>query len=302
MPPAISVARLVKAYDGVPVVDGVSFEVQAGAVCALLGPNGAGKTTTVECITGFRRPDSGQARVLGHDPLHERDMVIDRMGIMLQEGGAWQAATPVEMLELYSRFYRDPQEPSELLDRLGLTAVARKRFRFLSGGEKQRLNLALALVGRPRVAILDEPTSAMDPVVRASVWHLIRELRDDGVAVLMTTHDLDEAERLADEVVLVDVGRVVASGSPAALVAGSTADRVLVTTPVRVDPAALARHLGVRVEADGVGRWVVHADASAIPHISAWFAERAFPLTGVTAASGGLEDVFMRLTAREPTR
>lgn len=302
VPPAISVSRLVKAYDGAPVVDGVSFEVGAGSICALLGPNGAGKTTTVECITGFRIADAGEVRVLGCDPLRNRDAVVARMGVMLQEGGAYQAATPREMLRLYASLYPDPLETEALLERLGLAAVAERRFRLLSGGQKQRLNLALALVGRPRVAVLDEPTAALDPTVRSDVWHLIRGLRGDGVAVLMTTHDLDEAERLADEVVLLASGRIIARDSPAALVAGSAADRVLVTTPAHVDPSALAAGLGMKVEADGVGRWVVHADASAIPLVSAWFSERGLPLTGVTTAGGGLEDVFFRLTSREATR
>ncbi|MDQ3974124.1 MAG: ABC transporter ATP-binding protein, partial [Actinomycetota bacterium] len=219
MEPAIQVEGLVKTYGALRAVDGLSLAVPAGSVCCLLGPNGAGKTTTVECLEGFRRPDAGTVRVLGMDPRDDHDALVARMGVMLQEGGVYPAATPREMLRLYARFYRRPLDPDTLLDQVGLTGSAATRYRALSGGQKQRLNLALALVGRPQVAMLDEPTAGMDPQGRLATWQLIEGLRADGVTVLVTTHLLDEAERLADLVGVIAHGRLLALDSPAALAA-----------------------------------------------------------------------------------
>jgi ABC-2 type transport system ATP-binding protein len=294
---AVAVAGLVKRYGGRAVVDGLSFAVPAGAICALLGPNGAGKTTTVECLEGFRRPDAGEVRVLGLDPVRDRDALLPRLGVMLQEGGAYQAATPREVLRLYARFHARPADVEELLAQVGLTEAAGQRVRTLSGGQRQRLNLALALVGRPEVALLDEPTAGMDLQARHATWELLRGLRAAGTTVLLTTHLIQEAERLADLVAVIDAGRLLALDSPAALLASSGPRRVLVTTPAAVDAAALGAALGAPVTAEGAGRYVVDAGAEAIPAISAWFAARHLPLTGVTAGSGGLEEVFLRLTS-----
>jgi ABC-2 type transport system ATP-binding protein len=299
-PPGVShgivVRDLVKSYDGRRVIDGVSFEVPPGSVLALLGVNGAGKTTTVECIEGYRRPDSGEVRVLGLDPHHDRDAVVARMGIMLQEGGAYQSATPREMLALYARFYPRPRPVDELLELVGLTKVAGVRYRSLSGGERQRLNLALALIGRPQVVILDEPTAGMDPQARRVAWDHVRRLRDEGTTVLLTTHFMEEAERLADTVAVIDQGRLLALDTPAALIANSAPKRLLVTTPAAVDPTALAAAVRAPVIVEAVGRLVVEAGPDTIPVVSAWFAEQGLRLTGVSAC-GGLEDVFLRLTA-----
>jgi ABC-2 type transport system ATP-binding protein len=298
--PGIEVADLVKQYGDRRVVDGISFTVGRGSVLALLGVNGAGKTTTVECVEGFRRPDAGAVRVLGLDPIRDRNTVVARMGVMLQEGGAYQAATPREMLALYAHFYPNPRPVAELLEVTGLAAVARSRYRTLSGGERQRLNLALALVGRPDVVILDEPTAGMDPQARRATWEHVRGLRDDGAAVLLTTHFMEEAERLADTVAVIDQGRLLALDTPAALVAASAPRRVLVTTPATVDVAALAAAVSARVTVESAGRLAVEAGPDAIPAVSAWFAEQGLPLTGVSAGGGGLEDVFLRLTSKEP--
>jgi ABC-2 type transport system ATP-binding protein len=300
---AVEVVDLVKRYGDRTVVDGVSLRVEAGTVVALLGPNGAGKTTTVECIEGFRRPDAGTIRVLGLDPVSQRQQVVPYMGVMLQEGGAYQASNAREMLRLHARYYADPLETDALLERIGLTGPsATMRFRNLSGGQKQRLNLALALVGRPRVLLLDEPTAGMDPKARLDTWDLVRTLRDEGVAVLLTTHFMDEAERLADRVAVIDGGRVVADDSPAGLLAGAGFGRILVTTTAEVDTERLGTALGVPVRADGTGRILVSASADAIPAITAWFAERGLPLTGVTADAGGLEAVVLALTDPEGRR
>jgi ABC-2 type transport system ATP-binding protein len=297
--PAIAVDRLVKSYDGRRVVDGLTFEAPAGTVFALLGPNGAGKTTTVECLEGFRRPDAGRVRVLGLDPVADRDRLTPRMGVMLQEGGAYQSATPLEMLRLFARFYRDPLDPAELLDRVGLSPVAGARYRALSGGQKQRLNLALALVGSPEVVLLDEPTAGMDPHARKAAWQLVRELRAAGTTVLLTTHFMDEAERLADLVAVIDRGRLLALDSPPALVAGAGSRRLLVTTAADLNLAEFAAAVGVEVEVDGAGRYLLDAGPDAIAAVSAWFAAEGLPLTGVSASEGGLEEAFLRLTSGE---
>ena len=299
-PDAIEVMNLVKSYDGTAVVDEVSFAVPGGTLCALLGPNGAGKTTLSECISGFRVPDGGCIRVLGHDPFTQRSKVTAVLGVMLQEGGAYPAATPREMLELYARFHHDSPQVGHLLEFVGLTDRADTRYRRLSGGQKQRLNLALALVGRPQVLVLDEPTAAMDPVGRGVTWELLRSLGNRGAGVLFTTHDLREAERLADRVLVIDRGRIVADDTPSRLVATMHDERILVTTPASIDPAALSVAVQAAVTSDGDGRWMVATDAGSIPAITAWFSRNHLPLTGVTALEGDLESVFARLVAEPP--
>ena len=214
MRPAIEVEGLTKRYGARTVVDGVSFTVAPGSILALLGRNGAGKTTTVECVEGFRRPTSGTLRILGHDPVAERARIVERVGVMLQEGGAYQAATPREMLRLYSQLFANRRPVDEMLALTDLEARGDDRFRTLSGGEKQRVNLALALIGRPDVLMLDEPTAGMDPVARRATHALVSSLRDDGVAIVLTTHFIDEAERLADTVAILDQGRIVALDTP----------------------------------------------------------------------------------------
>jgi ABC-2 type transport system ATP-binding protein len=295
---AIVVRDLVKAYAGVPAVDSVSWEARAGEILALLGPNGAGKTTTVEAIAGFRRPDAGAIRVLGLDPHTQHAALVPHLGVMLQEGGMYQGATPAEMVSLMARFYRDPLPPEDVLERVGLRASARKRIRSLSGGQKQRLNLALSLVGRPEVALLDEPTAGLDPEARQTTWALLEGLRADGVTILLTTHYLEEAERLADRVAIMHRGRLVALDTPAALSADGT-QRLLVSAPEAVDTAALAAHLGTVVEPVGRGSWEIDAAAEAIPTVTAWFAAHGVPLTGVSVARTSLQDVYRRLTREE---
>ncbi len=295
---ALLVEALTKSYGDVRAVADVSFHVPRGSVFALLGPNGAGKTSTVECLAGFRRPDRGRVRVFGADPFAERARVTAVLGVMLQEGGAYQAATPRELLELYAHFYPEPLDPRSLLEDVGLSQRAQARYRSLSGGEKQRLNLALALVGRPRAVVLDEPTAGMDPKMRTRTWERIRRLREDGVAVLLCTHMLEEAERLADVVGVLDRGRLVAVDAPARLTASAANAQVLVVTPAAFDPAALARDLETAVHPDGSGRWLVEADEEAVPVIAAWFAQRRLPLSGVSVQSS-LETAFLRLTAEQ---
>ncbi len=215
---AIEVAGLVKRYGGRTVLDGVSLTVAAGEIVALLGPNGAGKTTTVEIIEGYRSPEAGTARVLGTDPARGGRAFRARIGVMLQDGGFDIRARPAETIELYARFHVEPRDPAELLDLVGLRAVASTPYRRLSGGERQRLSLAVALVGRPEVLLLDEPTAGMDPEARAITRDLVGQLRAEGIAILLTSHDLVDVERLADRVDVLLAGRIVASGSVAEVV------------------------------------------------------------------------------------
>jgi ABC-2 type transport system ATP-binding protein len=214
---AVELERLTKQYSGRVVLDALDLTIGSGELFALLGPNGAGKTTTVEIVEGYRKPDGGTVRVFGHDPRRDSGTVRPYLGLMLQSGGLYSQLRPIEALELFAAFYPDPLAPVQLLAQVGLARVARTRYRDLSGGERQRLSLALAIVGRPRLAILDEPTGAMDAQARRETWNLLRELREGGTTILLTTHLLDEAEALADRVAIIDHGRLVALGTPAEL-------------------------------------------------------------------------------------
>ncbi len=296
--PAITVNALTKRYGGRAVVDGVSFDVAPGEVFAILGPNGAGKTTTVEILEGFRAPDGGQARVLGLDPVREGGALKPRVGMMLQGGGVYPQVRPLEALRLFASFFADPEPPEALLRKVGLDAVAGTRFRRLSGGEKQRLQLALALVGRPELVFLDEPTAAMDPQARRDTWRLIRELKGRGVTVVLTTHFMDEAEQLADRVAILAAGRLVALDTPAGLSAEHAAQvRFSVERPI--DRHALAAHLrGLTVWAERPGRYVLDAAPSPelVAMLTGWLAQQGVQLTELRAGGGTLEDVYLQLT------
>jgi len=217
--PAVQIAGLTKRYGGTTALDDVSLTAARGAVTAILGPNGAGKTTAVEICEGYRRADAGSVRVLGLDPRDRR--LRPRVGIMLQTGGVYPGARAREMVRLLASFAESPLDVDDLIERVGLTRVARTTYRRLSGGEQQRLKLAMAIIGRPELVFLDEPTAGLDPQSRRATWALIEELRTAGVSVVLTTHYLEEAERLADQVVVIDHGHVVAAGSPHELTGGS---------------------------------------------------------------------------------
>ncbi len=207
-------------YGDKTAVAGLSLTVPHGSITAILGPNGAGKTTTLETCEGFRRPQDGRVRVLGLDPWRERTALMPRIGVMLQGGGAWSGVRAEEMLRHLASFYAHPQDVGLLMDRLSLHECGRTPFRRLSGGQQQRLGLAAALIGRPEVIFVDEPTAGLDPHARRSTWAVLEEVRAAGVTVVLTTHYLEEAEQLADLVHIIDHGRLVRSGTPAELTDG----------------------------------------------------------------------------------
>lgn len=280
-------------------VDGVSFTAEAGAVTALLGPNGAGKTSTVETAEGHRRPDGGAVRVLGLDPVADRAALAPRVGVMPQEGGVYPGIRVLECLRLFASYYERPLEAAGLLERVGLADRAKATTRSLSGGERQRLSLALALVGRPEVAFLDEPTAGVDVAGRQLVRQVVRDLRAEGVAVVLTTHELAEAEHLADEVVIVDRGHVVAAGTLESLRAGGTSVRF--AAPPGLDVAGLGARLGAAVVEETPGEYSVAAASTPrlVADLAAWLAEHDLPLADLRAGRQRLEDVFLRLTTED---
>ena len=296
--PAIEVVDLTVRYGERLAVDALTFSAGTGAVTALLGPNGAGKTSTVETLEGYRHPTAGSVRVLGLDPIADHRRLVGRIGVMLQSGGIQTGIRPLEALRLYASYYDDPVDPREMLDLVGLTGLERSTWKSMSGGEQQRLSLALALIGRPDVVFLDEPTAGVDPNGRLIIRRIIGDLRDRGVSVLLTTHDLDEAERLADHVLIIDRGRVLAEGTPADLMAGAD-DEILFGAPPSLDTVALGSAIGATVTERTPGEYHVATSAtpSMVAAITAWLAEHDLPLADLRAGRQRLEDVFVRLTA-----
>ncbi len=306
MEPAVEVVDLVKRYGAVRAVDGLSLTVPRAGVAAILGPNGAGKTTTVECCEGYRRPDAGTVRVLGLDPVADGSRLRPRVGVMLQEGGIPTGVRVGEMLRHVAALHLHPLDPAYLLDRLGLAGCGRTTYRRLSGGQKQRLSLALAVVGRPDLVFLDEPTAGLDPQARHATWDLVGDLRDDGVTVVLTTHYMEEAERLADHVLVVDHGRVVAAGTPAALTRGTAEEALEFGGPPRLDVTTLLCALprGSAVTEAHAGWYRVETpegrvDPQLLATVTAWCAAHGVLAERIGIARRTLEDVFLELTGRE---
>jgi ABC-2 type transport system ATP-binding protein len=301
---AVAANGLVKRYGGRTVVDGVSLAVAPGEIVALVGPNGAGKTTTVEIVEGYRRADGGRVRVLDVDPWRAGRAHRARVGLMLQAGGLDMRARPAETLRQYARFHADPLDPDELLATFGLGAVATTSYRRLSGGERQRLGFALALVGRPEVLILDEPTAGMDPEARAAVRARIAEERSAGTAILVTSHELADLERVADRILVLVDGRVVGAGTPAELAAGLRPRlRFRLDRPL---DAMAARSLGEAVGAvvraiDGSGSYELvdtPPTPALIAALAAWCASTDRLIVGSRSVGGTLEDAYLELVAR----
>jgi ABC-2 type transport system ATP-binding protein len=293
-------------YGDKVAVDGLTLDVARGTVTAVLGPNGAGKTTTLETCEGYREPQEGRVRVLGLDPQVERSELLPRIGVMLQHGGAWSGVRAVEMLRHVAALHAHPLPVEMLVERLGLESCGRTPYRRLSGGQQQRLALAMAVVGRPELVFVDEPTAGMDPQARHATWDLLDELRRDGVTIVLTTHYMDEAERLADQVHVIDRGRLIASGSPFELTRGSgdSTIRLVVSEPFPPSaPASLQDTLGAGTMVQPVNEHSLlitgPADASTLAKVSAWCDDQGVLPESLTLGQRTLEDVFLQITGRE---
>ncbi|MYV54171.1 ABC transporter ATP-binding protein [Streptomyces sp. SID3212] len=301
--PVVEIRGLIKRYGGKTAVDGLDLRIAAGTVTAVLGPNGAGKTTTVEICEGYRRPDAGTVRVLGLDPLADAARLRPRIGVMLQSGGVYSGARAEEMLRHMARLHAHPLDVDALVERLGLGDCGRTTYRRLSGGQQQRLALALAVVGRPELVFLDEPTAGLDPQARRSTWDLVRELRADGVGVVLTTHFMDEAEQLADDVVIVDAGRVIAQGSPEDLCRGGAENTLRFTGRPGLDLGSLLKALPDGTAAaeltPGAYRIGGTIDPQLLATVTSWCAQHGVMASGIAVERHTLEDVFLELTGKE---
>ena len=300
MSAAVEIVDLTMRYGGRAVVDSLSLAAPSGALTIVLGPNGAGKTTTIETAEGVRTAHAGTVRVLGRDPRHDSADLVSRVGVMLQSGGVWPSMRPHDVLAHVARLYADPLSVEPLMERLGLTGVARTAYRRLSGGEQQKLALACALIGRPEQVFLDEPTTGLDPASRISVWQFLRDLRAAGVSIVMTTHLLDEAHALADHVVVIDRGRVIAAGSVAELTNASPALRFRARPGL--DLAALALALGPGFEpvesAPGQYRVGGPVDAGTVASLTAWCASIGEMPAELSTSGTTLSEAYFELTSR----
>ena len=299
---AIVVRGLRKRYGDIEAVAGVDLDVNRGEVFALLGPNGAGKTTTVEILEGYRRRDGGEVRVLGLDPWRQSSVLRPRIGVMLQAGGSHAAARAGEMLGVIARCSARPLDPDWLLRTLGLQDAVRTPVRRLSGGQLQRLSLAMALVGRPELLFLDEPTAGMDPQARHLVWDLLQAARSDGVSILLTTHLLDEAELLADRVVIIDHGRAVADGSPADLTGGAHGRlRFAAAGGLDVELLRMALPDGYAVREMTAGRYLVEGDIlpTTVAIVTSFCARAGVMPDDLQVGRRSLDEVYLELTGRE---
>jgi ABC-2 type transport system ATP-binding protein len=302
--PAVAISGLVKRYGSTAAVAGLDLRLERAEVLALLGPNGAGKTTTIEVCEGFLRADAGSVRVLGLDPATQGERLRPMVGVMPQGGGAYPGVRAGEMLNLVAACAADPIDPAWLLDVLGLAATRRTPYKRLSGGQQQRLSLACAIVGRPALVFLDEPTAGLDPQARRLVWDLVGALRTDGVSVLLTTHLMEEAETLADQVVIIDRGQVVAEGSPRALTLDRPdAAQLRFRAETGLDTGLLSAALpeGCEVHEPTPGSYVVsgRADPQVLSAVTAWCAAHGVLAEELRVGRRSLEDVFLELTGRE---
>ena len=296
---AVEIAHLRKAYGEVVAVDDVSLSVAEGEIFGILGPNGAGKTTTVECVMGLRSPDAGSIRVMGLDPGQDREDLHVIVGAQLQESALPPKLRVGEILDLYRSFYRAPADVGELVDALGLAGKRKDYYRSLSGGQRQRLSIALALIGRPKIAVLDEMTTGLDPQARRTTWDLIEGVRNRGVTILLVTHFMEEAERLCDRVALIDAGHVVALDSPAGLAArasGGTTMRFVPSAPF--DDRLLSKLPEVRAVTRTGSHVVVTGTGELVNAVILTLAAAGVTARDVQLDSSTLEDAFVKLTGR----
>ncbi len=298
--PAIEVMDLHKRYGAVQAVDGISFTVRRGEVFGMLGPNGAGKTTTVEIIEGLRPADSGRVIVLGHDVARQPRAVKERVGVQLQTPALLPRLTVAELVALFASFYRSGRPADEVIALVGLEESRDRPAGTLSGGQAQRLSIALALVNRPEIVFLDEPTTGLDPQARVSLWDLIERVRAEGTTVVLTTHYMEEAERLCDRVAIVDRGRIVALDAPRALIAAHFQETAITFRLAGAAPAELAGLSGVRqvhTENGEVTLYTTDVPAT-MAALLALVREHGAPLEGLYVRGATLEDVFLKLTGR----
>jgi ABC-2 type transport system ATP-binding protein len=301
--PAVEIDGLVKRYRSTTAVAGLSLRAERAQVTAILGPNGAGKTTTIETCEGYRKPDGGTVRVLGLDPIADGRELRPRVGVMLQSGGVPTTVRAGEYLRVMASFYAHPLDPVRLLATLGLASSARTPYKQLSGGQQQRLALAAAVVGRPELVFLDEPTAGLDPQARHATWELIESLRAAGTAVILATHYMEEAERLADQVAIVDHGQLVANGSPASLTGTAGQLRFRAQPGLDTDGLLAALPAGAAAKESPAGHYLVERpdgiDPQLIAAVTAWCAEHGVLAAGLQIECRTLEDIFLELTGRE---
>jgi ABC-2 type transport system ATP-binding protein len=299
--PAVEISHLYKAYGPTLAVDDVSFSVADGEIFGILGPNGAGKTTTVECVLGLRTPDSGTIRVLGLDPQTQRDQLHPLVGAQLQSSALPARLRVAEILDLYRSFYREPADVTELVDALGLADKRRDFYKSLSGGQKQRLSIVLALIGQPKIAVLDEMTTGLDPQARRDTWSLIEGVRDRGVTILLVTHYMDEAERLCDRVALIDRGQPVAIDTPSGLAERARGGKQVRFVPSKeFDPRLLTDLPEVRgLERQG-HHVVVTGSGQLVNAVILTLAAAGVTAGDVELGRASLEDAFVRLTGDHP--
>ncbi|MGW6895125.1 ABC transporter ATP-binding protein [Streptomyces sp. NBC_01727] len=297
----IEVNGVRKAYAGRPAVDGVTFAVDEGEIFGILGPNGAGKTTTVECVEGLRVPDAGTVRVAGLDPVADHGRVTRLLGAQLQESELQAKLTVREALELYSAFHPHPADWRALAERLGLHTKLTTRFAKLSGGQKQRLSIALALVGNPRVVVLDELTTGLDPRARRDTWRLIEEVRDSGVTVLLVTHFMEEAQRLCDRVAVIDKGKVVALDTPSGLISRAGSTTAISFTPSQpLATGDLAELPGAASAEQKGGRIVINGTDETVNAVISLLARHRITAHQLRVSEATLDDAFLDLTETEP--
>jgi ABC-2 type transport system ATP-binding protein len=295
----VVVNHLRKTYGATVAVDDVSLTVRAGEIFGILGPNGAGKTTTVESIAGLRTPDAGTVRVAGLDPRERRTEITSMVGVQLQAGELPERIKVREALELYASFYPDPADPAELLERLGLTKVRDTAFAKLSGGQKQRLSIALALIGNPKIAILDELTTGLDPQARRDTWELVRQIRDSGVTIILVTHFMEEAEYLCDRIAIIDAGLVVALDTPAGLVDSARSEqRISFRVPGVLDDAVLKALPAVNSVARDRDRVVVTGNEDLLVAVVTELAGRGLAPLDLHTEQATLDDAFLALAGR----
>lgn len=300
--PKVIAEGLTKRYGDLLAVDHVSITVCAGEIVGIVGPNGAGKTTTIEMMEGLRKPDAGNCTICGFDSVRQGKEVRRLIGISLQQAGMPEETTVLELLRLYASLYDNPLPIGDLLHRFSLADKAKVRTEKLSGGQRQRLALALAMIGRPEVLFLDEPTTGLDPQARRSLWDVIRDLKDEGRAIILSTHYMDEVEKLCDRVVVMDQGRILASGTPRELLSAYGPESVIeleLDEPL-VDSVALAKLdavTGVKIEDGSVLLYTAHTPRSLMSLAS--YAERVnLPLGDLRTRSASMDDVFIALTGR----